>query len=322
MELTQQQMIEMMRTMYTIRAFEQQAIKLYNENWDMGNFLGALHSYEGQEAVATGTCMALREDDYVFSTHRGHGHFIAKGGDIRAMFAELLGKETGCSHGRGGSMHMFDPSKGLMGGNGIVGAGTPLALGPAFAAQYRATDQVTVSFFGDGASGQGCFHEALNLASLWNLPVIYVCENNQIAVNTPADEAICTDCIADRAVGFNMPGVTVDGNDPVEVYDAAAHAVERARRGEGPSLIEAVCFRQKPHCMVIQEHRDEATLEEIAEEDPVPRFEERLVDERIMTGETLQDMRREVIDIIQDAAQYAIDAPEPDPAAVEDGVWA
>lgn len=322
MELTQQQMIEMMRTMYTIRAFEQQAIKLYDDNWDMGNFLGALHSYEGQEAVATGTCMALREDDYVFSTHRGHGHFIAKGGDIRAMFAELLGKETGCSHGRGGSMHMFDPSKGLMGGNGIVGAGTPLALGPAFAAQYRATDQVTVSFFGDGASGQGCFHEALNLASLWNLPVIYVCENNQIAVNTPADEAVCTDRIADRATGFNMPGVTVDGNDPVEVYDAAAHAVERARRGEGPSLIEAVCFRQKPHCMVIQEHRDEATLEEIAEEDPVPRFEERLVDERIMTGETLQDMRREVIDIIQDAAQYAIDAPEPDPAAVEDGVWA
>ncbi|MFP3904752.1 MAG: thiamine pyrophosphate-dependent dehydrogenase E1 component subunit alpha [Armatimonadota bacterium] len=322
MELTQQQMSEMMRTMYTIRAFEQQAIELYNDNWDMGNFLGALHSYEGQEAVATGTCMALREDDYVFSTHRGHGHFIAKGGDIRSMFAELLGKETGCSHGRGGSMHMFDPSKGLMGGNGIVGAGTPLALGPAFAAQYCDTDQVTVSFFGDGASGQGCFHEALNLASLWNLPVIYVCENNQIAVNTPADEAVCTDCIADRAAGFNMPGVTVDGNDPVEVYEAAAEAVGRAREGEGPSLIEAVCFRQKPHCMVIQEHRDEATLEEIAEEDPVPRFEKRLVNEGLTTEETLQAMRREVIETIQDAAQYAIDAPEPDPDTVEDGVWA
>lgn len=321
MDLTDDQMLEMMRTMYTIRAFEQRATDLYNENWEMGNFLGALHSYEGQEAIATGVCAALGDGDYVFSTHRGHGHFIARGGDIKSMFAELLGKETGCSRGRGGSMHMFAPEKGLMGGNGIVGGGIPLALGPAFAATYRDSDRVTVSFFGDGAAGQGCFHEALNLAALWDLPVVFVCENNQIAVATPVSEAVCTGSVADRADGFGIPGITVDGNDPVEVHDAALGAVERARAGHGPTLIEAVCYRQKPHCMVIEEHRDEETLEEIAEEDPVPRFEERLMEAGIATDAQLEQMRGEILQTIHEAAQYGIEAPEPDPATVEEGVW-
>lgn len=321
MKPTADQMIDMLRTMLTIRNFEVTARTLYGHNRDLGSFLGALHSYEGQEAIATGTCACLRRDDYVLSTHRGHGHFIAKGGCVKAMLAEILGKESGCSKGRGGSMHMFDVELGLMGGNGVVGGGIPLALGPAFSAQYRGTDQVTVSFFGEGASSQGVFHEAMNLASLWNLPLIFVCENNRYAVKTPVCEGVSVPEISVRAEGYGCTGITVDGNDPVAVFDAVSEAVERAREGEGPSLIEAVACRQQPHCMVIAESRDEAEMEQIQQCDPLPNYEARLLAENLISREQLQALKDEVQRLIDEAVAFAEAAPYPDPASVCDYMW-
>jgi len=321
MKPTEEQMKDMLRIMLTIRGFEETACALYVDNWESGNFLGALHSYEGQEAVATGACACLRDDDYVFSTHRGHGHFIAKGGDVKAMFAELLGKEAGCSRGRGGSMHMFDPEKGLMGGNGIVGGGIPLALGPAFAANYRGTDQVTVSFFGDGASSQGVFHESLNLAALWDLPLVFVCENNRYAVGTPASQGISVPNVSVRAAGYGCPGVTVDGDDPVAVYEAVSEAVAHARAGNGPSLVEAVTHRYSTHCMVMREGREQSELDEMKEHDPIPRFEQYLQQNGIISADEVQALRTEVSQLIEEAVAFGEDAPFPDPATVADGLW-
>ncbi len=311
----------MLRTMLTIRGFEATARALYTANWESGNFLGALHSYEGQEAVATGACACLRQDDYVFSTHRGHGHFIAKGGDIKAMFAELLGKEAGCSRGRGGSMHMFDPGKGLMGGNGIVGGGIPLALGPAFAANYLGSDQVTVTFFGDGASSQGVFHESFNLAALWDLPLIFVCENNRYAVGTPASQGISVPNLSVRAAGYGCPGVTVDGDDPVAVYEAVSEAIAHARAGNGPSLVEAVTHRHSTHCMVMRETREEPELDKMKEYDPIPRFEQRLQESGIIGADELTQLKEEVSQLIEAAVAFAENAAFPDPATVADGLW-
>ncbi len=321
MKPTKRQMKEMLRTMLTIRGFETTACRLYMESWEKGNFLGALHPYNGEEAVATGACACLRQDDYVFSTHRGHGHFIAKGGSVKAMFAELLGKEAGCSRGRGGSMHMFDPGVGLMGGNGIVGGGIPLSLGPAFAAQYRQTDQVTLSFFGDGASNQGVFHESMNLAALWDLPLIFVCENNRYAVGTPASQSVSVPNVSARAAGYGCPGVTADGDDPVAVFETVSEAAERARAGRGPSLVEAVTYRHRSHCMVIRESRDEGELEEMKRHDPIPAYEERLVAEKIMTTDELGKVKGEVDRLIEEAVAFAEAASYPDPATVEEGLW-
>lgn len=322
MKPTTDQMIEMLRTMLTIRHFEVTARTQYGHNRDLGSFLGALHSYEGQEAIAAGSCACLRRDDYVLSSHRGHGHFIAKGGDVKAMLAEILGKESGCSKGRGGSMHMFDVKLGLLGGNGVVGGGIPLALGPAFSAQYRGTDQVSVAFFGEGASSQGVFHEAMNLAALWRLPIIFMCENNRYAVRTPACEGVSVPEISVRAAGYGCPGVTVDGNDPVAVFEATSEAVVRARTGDGPSLIEAVACRQQPHCMVIAENRQEAELEQMRECDPLPNYETRLLTERLIDHQQLQAMKDEVTNLMDEAVAYAEAAPYPDRAAVHDYMWA
>jgi TPP-dependent pyruvate/acetoin dehydrogenase alpha subunit len=315
-------MKEMLRLMYTIRYFENRACELYTENWEADNFLGALHPSNGQEAVAVGACSCLNDDDYVLSTHRGHGHFIAKGGNVKSMMAELLGKETGCSRGRGGSMHMFDPDKGLMGGNGIVGGGTPLALGPAFAADYRGTQQVTVCFFGDGASSQGPFHEALNLAALWALPVIYICEANAYAVATPTCEAVSVPNVADRAAAYGCPGVSVDGNDLLAVHEAVATAVAHARAGKGPSLLEAVTYRMTPHCMVMNEGRDADEIAQWRDRDPITRFELHLCESGIMDEAQQQDMQQQVAELIADAVTFAQNSPYPDPASVAEGLWA
>lgn len=321
MKLGNDALRQMLRTMLRIRGFETTAKQLYQEYWDMGNFMGALHSYEGQEAVATGACACLRDDDYVFSTHRGHGHFIAKGGTVHEMMAELLGKETGCSRGRGGSMHMFKPEKGLMGGNGIVGGGIPLALGPAFAAKYRGTDQVTVTFFGDGASSQGVFHESMNMAALWDLPMVYVCENNCYAVNTRSSDAVSVPSVADRAAAYGCPGATVEGNDPLPVYQAVLKAIEHARAGHGPSLVEAKTYRMAPHCMVIRETRDEAELQAWAEKDPIALFEARLQAEGVMSAEEVKQTRAEVDAELAEAVEQAISAPYPDPARMAEDLW-
>ncbi len=322
MDMAQDEMREMLRLMYTIRGFELKAQDMFREGLAVGQFLGALHSYEGQEAVAVGVCACLNPDDYVLSSHRGHGHFLAKGGDMQAMMAELLGKETGASRGRGGSMHMFEPDLGLLGGNGIVGGGTPLALGPAFAAQYRETQQVTVCFLGEGAATQGVFHEALGLASLWALPVVYVCENNLWAATTPISDGWAVEDLAPRAESFGMPGLTVDGNDILAVCDAAGEAVGRARSGDGPTLIEAKTYRHRPHCMVIPERRDADELAMWRERDPIPRFESYLRDDDLMTEAEMRELRDTIDADLQAAVEFAKASPLPDPSAYAKYLWA
>jgi len=312
----------MLRRMHLIRAFECRARELFEQNRMQGRFLGALHSYEGEEAVAVGVCQALRKDDYVFSTHRGHGHTLAKGADPARMMAELLGKATGMSRGRGGSMHMFDPRLGLLGGNGIVGGGLPLALGPAFSAQYRGTDQVTVCFFGDGAACQGVFHESLNLAALWKLPVVYVCENNQYAVTTPVSQTLSIGDIGERSAGYGCPGTVVDGMDVAAVYDAATVAVRHARAGKGPVLLECKTYRYCAHCMVIPDRRDADERRRWEDGDPILRFERELLGSGAIALGDLEQLRAETREAIERAVVFAEASPDPDPATATDYVWA
>ena len=316
----QDKLIEMLRLMYRIRYFEEKVKSLYDyqsyfdksemagDDYDFqskGLIGGAVHLYIGQEAVAVGACATLERDDYVTSTHRGHGHAIAKGADVGPMMAELMGRETGYSHGCGGSMHIFSTELGLLGGNGIVGAGIPIAMGAAFSAKYRGTSQVAVGFFSDGASNQGTFHESLNMAALWNLPVIYICENNLHAASTPSEIALATPDVGDRAGAYGIPGKVIDGMDVFTVYDTAAEAIERARRGEGPTLIECKTLRFEGHCGVSSEHEDPAELEEWRKRDPIGLFEERLIEDGTMSAEEQQAMRDEVLAEIDEAEAFA-----------------
>jgi TPP-dependent pyruvate/acetoin dehydrogenase alpha subunit len=309
--MTQKIEINLLKVMYRIRLFEERAKKLFKQNRLAGNFMGALHTYIGQEAIAAGVCACLGKEDYIFSTHRGHGHFIARGGELKKTLAELQGKETGYSRGFGGSMHLFDVHLGFMGGNGIVGGGIPLALGTAFSAWYRGTDQVTVCFFGDGAASQGTFHESLNLASLWKLPVIYVCENNCYAVTTSVRETVCVGDIACRAAGYGMWGTVVDGNDVQAVRAAAGKAVARARTGDGPSLLECKTYRIDPHCMVLPESRSKEELGEWKAKDPIEQFEKRLLQDRLVEIETLGHMKEEVLQDMDEAERFAMNSPFP-----------
>ena len=242
MALEPEQLLEIYRRMATIRRFDERAV----EEFHAGNIPGVVHAYIGQEAVAVGVCTALRRDDRIASTHRGHGHTIAKGADINLMMAELFGRSNGYCHGKGGSMHIADFSVGMLGANGIVGAGMPIATGAALAAKMEGGDKVAVAFFGDGASNEGAFHGSLNLASIWKLPAIFVCENNRWASAVPASYGISVEDVSVRAVAYSMPGVTVDGTDVLAVYEAAA-AVQRARAGDGPTLIECKTFRWRGH---------------------------------------------------------------------------
>lgn len=329
----------MLHQMYRIRFFEQRLKDFYDyqgyfeqsqpsteaQNTDdlltctmydfssEGMIGGAVHLYIGEEAVATGVCAALRDDDYVTSTHRGHGHAIAKGMDLRLMLAELMGRADGCCRGCGGSMHIFDITHGLLGGNGIVGAGMPLALGPAFAAKYRGTDGVSVAFFGEGASNQGTFHESLNLAALWKLPVLFVCENNLYAASTPACIALPTPDIAPRAQGYGIPGVIVDGQDVVAVYEAAAKAVARARAGDGPTLIEAKTYRFEGHCGVSSGHQNPEECEEWRRRDPLALHEARLLAEEHMTQPEIDALRASVLAEVEEAVEFAQASPWPSP---------
>lgn len=289
----------MYREMLKIRLFEYKVKELYRA----GEILGAIHLYIGQEAVAVGICEALRIDDCVTSTHRGHGHLIAKGGSIKEMMAELMGRKTGCSGGYGGSMHMFDLERGFLGGNGIVGGGIPIGLGAAFSAKYRKTDAVAVSFFGDGASNQGIFHETMNLAALWKLPYIAVCENNRYAATTPVENSTSIENIADRAAGYGIPGIIVDGNDCEAVYHAACKAVARARRGGGPTLLECKTYRVEPHCGIIADQRPKGEREKWkSEKDPLEIINKKI---RAFTGETANETQKEVEIEIDDAVEFA-----------------
>jgi TPP-dependent pyruvate/acetoin dehydrogenase alpha subunit len=309
MRLSKELKIDLFKRMLLIRRFEEKIKSLYNE----GAVVGAIHLYIGQEAVAAGVCGALNDDDYVFSTHRGHGHALAKGCSLKSVMAEIMGKGTGLCGGHGGSMHLYDSLKGLMGGNGIVGGGIPLSLGAAFSAQYRSTKQVSVVFFSDGASNQGTFGESMNLAALFNLPVIFICENNRYAATTPVGLSTARQDIAGRAAGYGVRSLTVDGNNVTAVYEAAYMAVERARGGEGPTLVECQTYRVEPHCGIIPDQREKGERETWAAKDPVTNFKNILLKEMVILEDDVLDIENEIRDRLTGAVEYAEKSPWPDP---------
>ncbi len=319
MSITKDTMLQMFTIMYKIRQFESKL----QEFFAAGKIPGFVHLYLGEEAVAAGTCAALRKDDYITSTHRGHGHLIAKGGDLKLMMAEIYGKSTGYCKGKGGSMHIADIDLGILGANGIVGGGGPIAAGAALASKYRGEDRVVVCFFGDGASNQGTTQEALNLASAWSLPVIFVNENNGYGISCPTSKSMAITDIADRAAAYDMPGVVVDGNDATAVYEAVQAAVDRARRGEGPSLIECKTYRWRGHfegdaCV----YREKDEVDEWVRKDPLPRFAKKLLDEGILSQKELDDLQATLDTELQEAISFAETSPLPQPSEVTADVYA
>lgn len=316
MDLSNEKLIEMYRTMKKIREFETKAAELFAE----GSIPGFVHLYIGEEAVATGVCANLKDLDYITSTHRGHGHIIAKGGDLKYMFAELFGKETGYCKGKGGSMHIADADRGILGANGIVGAGHNIAVGAGLSAKYRGTDQVCVCFFGDGSTNQGTFHEALNLASIWKLPVIFVCENNLYGISMHQSRHQAIQDVADRAVAYNISGVVVDGNDVLAVYEAAKEAVERARNGQGPTLIECKTYRHRGHFEGDPTtYRDPEEVNEWLKKDPIPRLINFMLDNNVLTEDDIKKIDEEIAAEIDEAIKFAEESPFPPvEAAVED----
>ena len=308
MKITNEQVNNMYETMLKIRKFETRAKDLFAE----GKVGGFVHLYIGEEAVATGACANLRDDDYITSTHRGHGHIIAKGGDLKYMMAELFQKETGYCKGKGGSMHIADATKGILGANGIVGAGHNIAVGAGLAIQYKKTDQVCVCFFGDASTNQSTFHEALNLASVWKLPVIFVCENNGygISVSQARHQAI-TD-VSVRASAYNMPGVTVDGNDVFAVYEAVGEAVSKARKGQGPTLIECKTYRWRGHFEGDPTvYRPEGELETWIKKDPIPRMEKYMLENGVITKAEIDKENADVDNMIKEAEVFAEESSMP-----------
>ncbi|MGQ9631746.1 MAG: thiamine pyrophosphate-dependent dehydrogenase E1 component subunit alpha [bacterium] len=309
MGLKCEDLIEIYRRMLTIRRFEERAIELYRQ----GLIYGYLHLYIGEEAVAVGACYALEDGDYITSTHRGHGHCIAKGGDIRLMMAELMGKETGYCKGRGGSMHIADFDRGILGANGIVGGGLPIAVGAALGSRILGTNRVALSFFGDGATNNGVFLESLNMASIWGLPVIFLCENNLYAVSTPIKEASPLEDVAERASAFNIPGVVVDGNDVMAVYEVTREAVNRARGGGGPTMIEAKTYRHLGHNVNDPgTYRDRSEVESWKGRDPISRLRKALLEQWDL-GEEVAGVEREVDEAIEGAVRFAIESPSTSP---------
>ncbi|MGI6225660.1 MAG: thiamine pyrophosphate-dependent dehydrogenase E1 component subunit alpha [Peptococcales bacterium] len=315
-----EKLLKMYEMMIKIRLFEESTIDVYQR----GLMPGLAHPYLGEEAIAVGTCMALEKDDYITSTHRGHGHLLAKGGDMKKMMAEIMGKKTGYCKGKGGSMHIADVGLGILGANGIVGAGLPIAVGSALSAKRKNNKRVTVCFFGDGASNQGTFHEALNMAAIWKLPVVFVCENNQYGYSTPVSKHIVIDKISDRAKSYGFPGVTVDGNDVEEVYETVKVAVERARNGEGPTLVECKCYRWTGHS-VGDPGTAYRTREEVAENKtkcPVVRLERKLTEKGFATSDDLNNIKVNVQEMVKEAVEYAIASPLPDESEIFQDLYA
>lgn len=309
--LSNDQLLHAYRVMRTIRAFEE---RLHVE-FATGEIPGFVHLYAGEEASAAGVMAHLRDDDCIASTHRGHGHCIAKGVDVHGMMAEIYGKKTGVCQGKGGSMHIADLEKGMLGANGIVGAGAPLAAGAALAAKLKGSDAVAVAFFGDGGSNEGAVFEAMNLAAVWNLPCLFVAENNGYAEATAANWSVACDHIADRAAGFGMPGVTVDGFDFFAVHEAAGAAIERARAGEGPSLIEVKLTRYYGHFEGdAQTYRDPDEVKHYREtRDCLKQFRERTCHAGLLSASDLDAIDAEVEARIEDAVQRAKNDPKPEP---------
>jgi pyruvate dehydrogenase E1 component alpha subunit len=304
--------------MNEIRKFEEKAWKLFEANM----LRGSVHLYIGEEAIAATVISLLRDNDYITSTHRGHGHGIAKSGDLKRAMAELMGKETGFCKGRGGSMHIADLKKGNLGANAIVGGGIPIAAGGALAAQLKGTGQVAVSFFGDGASNQGTFHESLNLASIWKLPVIFICENNQFAISVPVGQSTSVKDIGVRGKAYDMPGVTVDGNDVFAINNAAEKAIKRAKQGKGPTLIECKTYRWKGHWTGDPEvYRSRENVAAWMERCPIKRLRGYIIEEKITTAKELDAIEAAAQAAVEEAVEFAINSPEPDPATVMDDVY-
>lgn len=319
--ISKAKLLDMHMRMVRIRLFEETAGKLMED----GKIPGALHLYVGQEAVATGVMMHLTNDDQITSTHRGHGHLIAKGGDFDRMFAELYGKATGYCKGKGGSMHISDMELGMLGANGIVGGGAPIAMGAGFSNKFRKTKHVAATFFGDGASNEGSFHESANMAGLYKLPVIFVCENNGYGEYTPQANHQAIVDVADRAAGYGMPGVVVDGMDVFAVYEAAEEAVKRARRGEGPTLLECKTYRYYDHVGVRGmglKYRTDEEVEQWQERDPIDRFEAHLLKQKVLTKAKIEAIHKDVQEQVDAAIKFAEDSPYPDISALTEDVYA
>jgi pyruvate dehydrogenase E1 component alpha subunit len=306
-------------TMWTIRRFEEAVDDLFAR----GLMHGTMHLSIGQEASATGACLALRTDDAITSTHRGHGHCIAKGADLTRMMAELLAKETGYCRGRGGSMHIADTATGNLGANGIVAGGIPIAAGAALAFQMRGEDRVVACFFGDGAANEGAFHEAVNLAAIWKLPVVFICENNKYGMSFSTEKSFAIENISERGAAYGIPGVTVDGNDLDAVHQAVSTAVARARAGEGPTLVENLTYRWKGHSK--SDKNLYRTKEEIADwrsKDPILRFEAQVKESGVLSEEEVQSIRTQAMEQMRDAVRQANAAPDADPSDLLDAVFA
>ena len=310
MSLTQEKCLKMYTDMWRIRLFEEEA----NRQTNLGNVVGTLHMYCGEEAVAVGVCANLRDDDYVLGTHRSHGHCLAKGAESDKMMAELFGKATGTCGGKGGSMHVADFSLNMLGANGIVGAGIGPTTGTALASKIRGTDQVSVCFFGDGAAARGTFHEAIAMGSLWQLPVVYVCENNGYQQWVPRKNVAVVDSVADMAVSYSIPGVSVNGQDAIEVYEVIAEAVARARSGGGPSLIEARTYRFYGHSLGDeQQYRTEEEVEERKRNaDPINILRDFMTERDWLSSADDEQVQQRAGDEITRAAKFAEESPWPE----------
>ncbi len=308
-------------TLIRIRFFEEAML----EQTYKGNSMGVTHPSDGQEAVPTGICAHLTEKDWIGSTHRGHGHCIAKGLETKKMMAEIMGKFTGNCKGKGGSMHIADFSKGMLGANAIVGASIPLAVGAALTAKYQGKekDSIGVAFFGDGASSQGVLHESMNLASIWKLPVIFACENNQYAEATPAWYAVSIEDIADRAASYNIPGVVVDGMDVFAVYDAAEQAVKRAREGKGPTFLEFKTYRYHGHFHADQPEKYRTSEEENLwkKRDCIINFEKRVIKQKLINKNRLDSIKKKIQKEIEDAVEFGLSSPLPPEETLYEDVY-
>jgi len=308
---TDQTLKELHLKMVRIRRFEENAGRMMEE----GKIPGALHLYVGEEAVAAGVMQHLSDEDQITSTHRGHGHLVAKGGEFKPMYAELFGRSTGYCGGKGGSMHISNMDLGMLGANGIVGGGPPIAMGAAFSNKFRKTKNVTVSFFGDGASNEGSVHEAANMAALYKLPCVFVCENNGYGEYTPQANHQAIVDVADRAAGYGMPGVVVDGMDVMAVYEAAGKAIERARDGHGPTLVECKTYRYYDHVGIRgmgMNYRTDEEVEAWKQRDAIENFEKRMVQLGTMTQKQIQAVHDSVLEDIEEAIKFANESPYPD----------
>ena len=320
---------EMLRRMLRIRYFDETAVDLVQK----GELVGAVHCYIGEEAVAVGACATLRDDDYITGNHRSHGHPIAKGGDVRRAMAELLGKQTGYCKGKGGSMHLADFSIGILGESGILASALPVAVGAALACKLRGEDKVVIPFFGDGASNEGACHETMNLASVWKLPVVFVCENNQYAVTTSFRETVAVENISDRASAYNMPGVLVDGQDVIAVYETVKEAVARARAGLGPSLVEAKTYRYQDHSeglgRVVRTqaqggpppYRSEDEVAFWKGRDPILLLKGHLVAQGLASEDELVAIENAAREQIDEALSFAKESPYPEPEEIFDDLF-